>query len=394
MSLVARPVHVGLALAFLWMGLVLSPPAHASSGIDRLETALASYRAMVAAGGWPMLPNGEILRPGDSDGRMPLLRRRLMLTGDLAMVGNGLLYDGDSVAAIRSFQARHGLAIDGQVGPRTLAALNVPASQRVAQLELNLARLRALPDLGAVHIRVNIAAALLEAVADGRTVLRMPVVVGDVRHQTPEFHSYITSILFNPPWNVPLSIAAKEMLPRLRRDPGYLAANDIHIVGRPDDPFGATIDWRKIPAAGFPYRLRQGPGLSNSLGRIKFEIPNPFDVYLHDTPGKAIFERPYRAASHGCIRVAQPRELASFVLGEVYWPRAAIDTAIAAGITHRIDVNPDIPVHIVYWTAFVAEDGTVNFRDDFYHRDRLASAPAPLAARPGGCSAAHLAETG
>jgi len=356
----------------------LPPPA---KGYGRLVDALPRYRAMAARpGDWPVVPPGPALRPGDSDVRVPALRRRLAIEDRLVSPTPGVDYDAVLEGAVRRFQALHGLAIDGVVGADTLQALAVPASERVRQIEVNLERWRWVPrDLGRRHVAVNTADATLEVVEEGRTVLASRVVVGDPQHPTPVLRTRLDAVILNPTWSVPRSIAVDEMLPRLRRNPGYLADNDIVILGRETDPFGRTIDWSNVPSDPFPFLLQQPPGPKNPMGRLKFETPNPFDVYLHDTPGKSLFARMSRAASHGCVRVEQARPLAAYVLGGsgTAWSPRAIDEAIATGHTQRVPVRRPLPVYLLYWTAFVDAQGAVHFLDDVYGRDqRLAAALA------------------
>lgn len=344
---------------------------HRPKAIDelRLEDALARYRSIEQEGGWPTVPDGPVLEPGAVDARVVILRRRLSISGDLIHSQDDPNYDAAVVRAVERFQSRHGLAVDGRVGRATLATLNRPAAERIAQLEINLDRLRALPDPPPTYIRINTASAFLEVMDQDSPVMRMPVIVGDPRHPTPAFQSSIVAVVFNPPWNIPRSITVKEILPRLRRDPNYLASQDIHIVGRPADPFGRTVNWRAIAGPQFPFSLRQVPGPRNALGLIKFEVPNPFDIYLHDTPEKTLFNRPVRAFSHGCIRLSRPRELATFLLAQQDWSADAIDAAIATGTTRRAAIERPISVYVVYMTAFVDQKGRVEFRDDIYGRD-------------------------
>lgn len=350
----------------------------------RLADALTEYRAIQARGGWPEIPDGPTLEQGDIGPRIVALRRRLHATGDLTDRTGREDYDAGVARAVRRFQARHGLAVDGRVGQQTLVALNTGVAARIGQLARNLARWEALPDLGSAYVLVNTAAMLLEMVDQGPVPPRMPVVVGDRDHPTPVFSSHLAAIVFNPDWTVPQSIIQKEILPRLRRDPRYLAANRIRILDRPEDPFGQQVDWRAPDARLVARRLRQDPGPGNSLGLIKFDVPNTFDVYLHDTPAKRLFANPKRAYSHGCIRVSRPRELAAWVLGSDV---DSVDRAIASGETTRAPVSRDIAVHVVYLTAFVDPDGTVQFRDDLYGIDGMAAASATEAAASIGCGA-------
>lgn len=366
-----------LAVALGWPGLTMGDEVQRAAG-ERLARALDAYRAIEAGGGWPSVGDGPTLEPGMADGRVPALRRRLAASGDLPSGPERDAYDADLAGAVRRFQARHGLAIDGRVGRATLAALNVAAADRRWQVERNLARFQALPALGAAYVQVNIASMLLDAVDQGRVQLHMPVVVGDVKHPTPVFSSRLAGVVFNPDWTVPTSIARNEILPRLRREPGYLAASAIRLLDRPQDPFGATIDWQAYQGA--PPRLRQDPGPRNALGLVKFDLPNPYDVYLHDTPSKRLFALPRRAFSHGCIRVSRPRDLAAWALAV---DGAAVEQAITAGATTRMPVQREIQVHVLYMTAFVDPDGAVQFREDLYGLDR--KPPVEAAADDLGC---------
>jgi murein L,D-transpeptidase YcbB/YkuD len=358
----------------------LPPPA---AGYRRLVEAWRRYRRIAAGTGWPALAPGPMLRPGDRDDRVPALRRRLGAEDDRVSPGSGADYDAPLAAAVRRFQLRHGLAVDGVVGPATLGALNVSTAERLRQIGLNLERWRWLPrDPGERYLAVNAADATLGVVVDGRTVLASRVVVGDARHPTPMAQARIEAVVFNPPWNVPTSIAAAEMLPTLREDARYLVDNDIVILDRQEtDPYGLIVDWASVPADPFPFRLQQRPGARNPLGQIKFDMPNRFDVYLHDTPARSLFARPVRTSSHGCIRVERARDLATYLLsGQPGGGREAIERAIATGHTQRLPVDRPLPVYLVYWTAFVDEAGAVQFRDDVYGRDRrLAAALAGTA---------------
>jgi len=363
-----------------------------------LVEGLRRYRAIAAGNRWPAVPPGAPLKPGDDDVRVAPLRARLA-GEDEAVSGTGeTRYDDRLEEGVRRFQARHGLVVDGIVGPATVGALNVPVADRIQQIALNLERWRWLPrDLGRHYVSVNTADGTLQVVADGRTMLGSRVVVGDLRHPTPVVQARLDAVILNPPWNVPVSIAVEEILPRLRENRRYLAENDIVILERREsDPFGLTVDWSAIPSEEFPFRLQQRPGPDNPLGRIKFDVPNRFDVYLHDTPTRSLFARPVRTASHGCIRVERAAELAVHVLadGTGRWTGPRLAEAIAAGDSTRIALARPLPVYILYWTAFAAPDGLVQFRDDVYGRDRglvvmlaaAAGAPGPAPSGSiGGC---------
>jgi murein L,D-transpeptidase YcbB/YkuD len=343
-------------------------PTPVQAQIQRLEQAIQLYRSIEQRDGWRPLGSTSLKFDQTNMQMADALRERLLLTGDLSALSAGDAQD-DLTDAVKRFQRRHGLAVDGRVGPNTLAVLDVPLTTRIAQLELNKRRFEALPDLGPSYIQVNTAAASLEVIEQSRSVMEMSVIVGDRYHPTPAFHSYVTSVVFHPPWNVPHSISVREILPKLRRDPGYLARQEMVILNRPDDPFGRRVNWATVTAASFPFQLQQRPGPLNALGVLKFNIPNEFDVYLHDTPARTLFGQPKRALSHGCIRVSKPRELAAWLLGPHGWDNADIDAALGSQRTRQVSVERIVPVHVFYFTAFVDAEGQINFREDAYDRD-------------------------
>ena len=382
----------------------LPPPG---KDYGRLVEALRRYRALAAWSDWPRVPPGVPLRPGDDAARVAAVRARLAAQDEVVAGVPATLFDDRLEEAVRRFQARHGLAADGIVGEATVRALNVPASDRTRQITLNLERWRWLPrDLGPRYVTVNAADATLRVVEDDRTVLTSRVVVGDLKHPTPVVQARLDAVILNPKWNLPTSIAAREILPRLRENRRYLAENDIVIMERREsDPFGFAVDWSVISSEAFPFRLQQQPGPDNPLGRIKFDVPNRFDVYLHDTPTRTLFARPRRTGSHGCIRVERADELAALVLADETgrWTPERLEEAIAGGGSRRIPVARPLPVYILYWTAFVGPGGLVQFRDDVYGRDhRLAaalaverSAPGPDLARAiGGCPSSREEASG
>jgi len=338
-----------------------------------LAEALAAYRSLSEAGGWPMMEAGSSLRLGDAGERVAALRARLAREGYLPPTtdrGEAAVFDLALEAAVSEFQRRHGLEEDGVVGPMTLASLNVPAASRAAQIDLNLARLRALPGrLGEPYVAVNIAAQHLQVIQDGTIRLVSRVIVGKPSAPTPVLSSRIAKIIFNPPWNVPASIAVNEILPKLRRDRTYLFKENIIIVDRSSDPHGLDVNWSSVSLAQFATRLRQLPGEGNALGRIKFEFPNPYTVYLHDTPAKRLFERARRTFSHGCMRLEHASDLAAFLLRDQGWGQAEIESAIADDQTREISLQRPVPLWVLYLTAVVDAGGTVHFREDVYGFD-------------------------
>jgi murein L,D-transpeptidase YcbB/YkuD len=338
---------------------------------ERLKTALAEHRELQARGGWSSLPDGPTLRPGTADARVPALAARLAVTGDLAgaaLGGDATRYEEPLVAAVRAFQARHGLAADGVVGPTTRAALNVPVAERIEQLRANLERARWLfYDPESQFLVVNIAAFRLYLVRRGEVVWRTRVQVGRPYRQTPVFRAELTYLVFNPTWTVPPTILRQDILPEVRRDVSYLAARHIEVIdaaGKRVDP--AAVDWS---ARSLPYRLVQTPGADNALGRVKFMLPNDHAVYLHDTPSRDLFEQSSRAFSSGCIRVENPFELAELLLGRT-WPRERLDALVASGRTETVFLARPMTVMLLYWTAEPDERGRVTFYPDLYARDR------------------------
>ena len=356
-------------------------------GYDALVRGLARYRDLAAAGGWAAIPEGPTMRPGDTTATVRALRDRLRAEGYDApgpRDGGTPVYGAADSTAVAHFQARHGLVVDGLVGPRTRAALNVDASRRAAQIAANLERLRWLPELGDRRIVVNIPAFRLDAYDGERRALTMRVVVGDelASRRTPVFADSMSYVQFGPYWNVPRGIALEEILPKARDDRGYLARNGYEVVrGWGDDapvvdPWG--LSYAELRSSR--HRVRQRPGADNALGRVKFMFPNEFAVYLHDTPAQALFDERRRAYSHGCVRVADPAALAGFVLSRRdAWDASRIDAALANGERTRVDLATKIPVYLVYLTAF-EQDGRVAFREDLYDRDDgLRAALGPVA---------------
>ena len=373
-DLPARLAGSASAAAFL-DGLV-SPLA----GYARLQSALAQYRQLADAGGWPSLPDGPTLRVGDRGQAVVALRERLGREGMDGPVGaDGELFDAPLEAAVRRFQARHGLDVDGAVGRQTRLALDTPAAARVGQIVANLERRRWLGEApGRRQVRVNVPAFTLEAIEGPEVVLRMRVIVGRPYRPTPEFADRIRYLVLNPYWEVPPKLAAQDKLPLIRRDPGYLAREHIRVLqgwgeqARELDP--AQIDWWRVKTP-LPFRLRQDPGPWNALGRIKFMFPNVHDVYLHDTPARELFAHAERGFSSGCIRVEQPLALADWLLADdPQWSPQALRAAIDSGQTRTVNLRQPVPVYLLYWTAWVGSDGAVQFRRDIYERD------APLAA--------------
>jgi len=343
-----------------------------------LKRALRDHRALAEAGGWPEVPPGPKLVKGDRDARVEAVRKSLAATGDLiAGEGDGdpALFDEGLERSVKAFQIRHGLEPDGAVGVKTALTMNVPAAERLAQIRANLERWRwVTQDLGDRYILVNVAGFNVEVVEAGRGVLTMPAIVGRAYRQTPEFSGRMTYIEVNPTWNVPPKLAREDILPKAKKDPAYLKKMGFRVLenwtdGAPEiDP--EAVDWSQVEAASLAYRFRQDPGPHNSLGRIKFMFPNKFDVYLHDTPERGLFKRAARDFSSGCIRVEKPLELAEYILrDDPEWSRERLLAAIEAQETQVVSLRSPLSVHLLYWTAWLAEDGRAQFRQDIYLRD-------------------------
>lgn len=339
-----------------------------------LRAARTRYAALTAQG-WSALPAGPKLKAGDRGEAVVRLRARLAAEGyDPGAGSDPLLFDAGVRAALEDFQGRHGLEVDGVLGSATRAALDVPAATRLAQIDANLERRRWPPhDLPADRLEVDTGGATATLFEGGRPKLTMRVIVGDPKHPTPMFASRLEAVVFNPPWRVPGSIATKEILPRARRDPGYLARNNFTWVDG---------------------QLVQRPGPKNSLGVVKFDLPSPFGVYLHDTPGKAAFARADRALSHGCMRLEKPRELAALLLAPQGGSAESVEAAIAAGVTRRVELKTVVPLYVFHWTAVADDGGQVNFRRDVYGWDRklaaaLGGAPKTAAASGGATDCAE-----
>lgn len=347
-------------------------PTYDEGTARRISAAMLSYSTLEVRGGWPTLPASVTkLTPGSSGPDVVKLRERLAITDDLAPQHvAGDVFDANVAAAVRRFQARHGLEETGTVGQRTLAALNVPVSQRLRQLAASLDRLAAMDfGFGQRYVVVNIPGAVVEAVENGRVARRHAVIVGKKDRPSPTLTTHITAVNLNPTWTVPLGILKKDIRTKMRKDPGYIARMNMRVLdasGREIDP--ASVNWNSDGAPN--YTVRQDSGSFNALGALRFDMPNPHSVYLHDTNNRSLFNADYRFQSSGCARVENPRDFAAWLLqGQGTWSRTQLDTAIATGQRQDVRLANRVPVAWVYLTGWVTRDNVIHFRDDVYGHD-------------------------
>lgn len=365
------------------------PEPHAS--YRSLGAMLDQYLALRDAGGWPVLSSaGPRLELGDDAAEITVIREILWRARDLAENALGdTLFDGTLERAVQRFQQRHGLTADGIVGPRTRRALATGVEARIKQIQLNLERMRRLPgDLGDRYIWINTAAFRLDVREGDRIPLSMRVIVGRKEHQTPVFAEDLRYLVINPYWHVPSKIARRDLIPALLDNPDYFTQRRIRVMsGWQDDATELdplAIDWRRYSDDRYlPYKLRQDPGPDNALGYIKFMLPNRYSVYLHDTPGKHLFERSVRAYSSGCVRLEKPLALAQYAMGNTGADGKEIKAIIEAGENTTVLLPEPIKVYMAYQTAWVDTNGDLQFRDDIYERDPALAALMQDAPLPG-----------
>ena len=374
-------------------------------GFWQLRQAVDSYQHLAAAGGWPVGITGkdkEDFAFGVRSEQIALLRERLAVTGDYAapavavaatttapidprgieLTGiapaagtpDPMVMDLALIQAVKQFQTRHGLFADGVVGKMTLDALNEPVESRLRTMMINLRRLQlANRSYGADYVMVNIAGQQMKLVRNGMTKMTSDVIVGTVEHRTPEVDSAINRIEFNPVWYVPTSIQSNELLPKIQEDSTYIASQNFRVfdtsTGQHIDP--ATVNWHSDDAKSGRYKLRQAPGSGNALGAVKFLFPNPYDVYMHDTNKPALFAKQVRTLSHGCVRLPDARGFAEAILAtDPAWSRERIDAILQKGTNRSVTLDKPLPVHLVYQTAWIGEQGEIEFRNDIYGRDK------------------------
>lgn len=404
-SIVQRSIHIAAVFASL-ISLSACEPPHSSqttlnyspqprnAHVARIHRAIPAYQQL-AQQTWPEIHlKTNSLRVGMSDPAIPLLQKRLTLLGDFhpkqpipsdaiqkAMppaVGNR--YTPILASAVKQFQWRHGLKASGVIGKRTLAALNVTPAQRLSQLYLNEKRWSEFPHhVGSEYIKVNVANFELDVIKEGESVLNMKVIAGRKSRPTPTIYSKLETIVFNPKWNVPSTIAREDIVPKILENPNYLSENNINIYSSWErnaykiDP--NTINWSQMNGTDFPYRLTQEPGYQNALGRVKFIFMNNDDIYLHDTPQKGLFTQIQRAFSSGCVRLEKPFQLVEYFVKKSVdeedpaLSHEKIESYLSEGKTKYIRIKNPIPIYITYITAWVDKHGYSHFREDVYERD-------------------------
>ncbi|QEZ91719.1 L,D-transpeptidase [Proteus sp. CD3] len=330
---------------------------------------------------WPEMKGTTSLKPNQSSQEVIPLRqilRNLKLIPELAANEQEIattVYDPSLVAAVKLFQTAHGLEPDGVIGRQTRVWLNITPAQRASIMALNIQRLRLTPAVGNTGIWVNIPDFSLYFYANNELILDSKVIVGRPDRKTPIMSSALNNVVVNPPWNVPISMTRKDIVPRGKADPSYFSRKGYTIYSGwgndayPINPY--DIDWQNMSANNFPYRIWQAPGPTNSLGRYKFNMPNSDAIYLHDTPNHSLFAKNMRAISSGCIRVNKASELASILLGDAGWKQDRIDAALKRGSTQYAPIPERIPVYLYYQTAWVAPENAPQYRADIYGYDKI-----------------------
>lgn len=351
-------------------------PQH--EGYQQLRQVMLTYQQLLHhKGEWKTLPPGPYLKLGSWGYDVLLLRQRLLHEGYPLdpEPRDEYLFDRDLDQQVRLFQRRYGHIIDGIVGKRTRRSLNITLAERIVQIQHNMERWRWLPyELGSRYVMVNMAGYRLQYIENNRTQLAMRVIIGKPFRATPAFSNTIKHLVLNPVWNIPPRIAREDLLPKIKQNPEFLQANHIRVYQNwkkdaaqldPDN-----VNWDALEEENFHFKLAQAPGEHNSLGRIKFMFPNSFRVYLHDTPSRELFNRRIRTFSSGCIRVERPISLAKVLLrDQKTWSKRSLREHIRSGETLRVDLKQEIPIYLLYWTAWVDEDG-IHFRDDIYQRNQ------------------------
>lgn len=349
-----------------------APNAFAPEAVA-LEKLLTQYKELADNGGWMPWPMGKVIKAQQNDTRIPVLRQILTVMGDYQPLSGisttSTHYDSEIMDAVKRFQLRHGLNADGVVSKSTQLALAVPVEKRITQILATLERMHTRPQpMEDKFVLVNLPAYTLFAIEKGTTKLSMRVIIGNRKNHTPMFDNIITDVVFNPQWHVPERIARNELVPKLHRQPAYFI-NAGFVVTRDGEP----VDPMQVSPTDEGFSFRQLAGRSNALGKIKFNIPDSDDIYLHSTASPGLFAKEDRALSHGCIRLEKPRELAHFVMENADWNAKRIDSAYDTSRERDVKVE-STPVHLVYWDAFVDTAGVAHFYNDVYGKDNAVTA--------------------
>ncbi|RKD85974.1 L,D-transpeptidase family protein [Mangrovibacterium diazotrophicum] len=339
----------------------------------QLMDLLEEYQPLALNGGWKKIADAQVLKPGEDDKRVPLIRERLQKTGELTDTGKmeSTVYDDVLMNDVKAFQQKNALTADGVIGKTTFQALNESVEDRISKLRVNLERLRwVVSDLTDRYIIVNIPAFKAYYIEDRAIRFTTNVQVGRTYTKTPVFKSRLNYIEFNPTWTVPYSILKSSVIPHIKSDPTYLERNNFELIDQSGNlvPIN-SIDRSQVRVGNFPYTVRQKPGKGNSLGEVKFIFPNKYAIFLHDTPSKSLFEKQDRAFSHGCIRTQNPLDLAAILLEGSEWNRQKIDSVIETRKTQRVFPEKEIDVLLLYLTAGYYEGNGVGFFNDIYSRD-------------------------
>lgn len=346
-------------------------PMLSASNLVNMQQAIGQYQMIVSNGGWPTINPPSALRIGATDPSVQSLRQRLMIAGDLPQeAGMSNSYDSYVEGAVKRFQARHGLPEDGVLGEFTVKALNVSADVRLNQLNTNLVRLQSMSgDLGRRYVTVNVPGASVEAVENDRVALRNTAVVGRIDRPTHMINSKIYEVILNPYWTAPRSIIEKDIVPLMRKDPTYLTRNSIRLFdGNGNEVAPETVDWNAAKAPNLMFR--QDPGKINAMASTKINFHNPHNEYMHDTPQQGLFNKLMRFESSGCIRVQNVRDLVTWLLRDTPgWSRQEIERVITTRQNNPIKLAEEVPVYIVYISAWSTRDNIVQFRDDIYQKD-------------------------
>lgn len=346
----------------------LEPESQSYRGLVK---SLVKYREIRKAGGWSVLEAGETLKPGMTGDRVEALKKRLMVEGyfNLELEANNA-YTPQLAEAVKSFQQHHGLEVDGNVGKQTLAMLNVSVQEKIAKIKANLERFRWInKDLGSHYVLVNIADYTMKVFKDDTLSYQQTVVVGKPYRKTPVFSDTMTYFVLNPYWTVPPTILFNDVLPEVKKNVGYLQTKNMKVLRGNEEVSAESVDWNSLSRSNFPYTIRQDPGPANALGAVKFMFPNKYNIYIHDTPSRELFNRPDRAFSSGCVRLNKPLNFVNYLLNDLSeWNEEKIQEVLKSGKDKTIMLKKPLNVHILYLTAWYDENG-LQFRNDVYQRD-------------------------